>query len=77
MPITVVRGSDFPLQQPISRRREMPRSIAAAATLAMVLLASHPHRRSGLDGNSNLVVDGFYATAPRRVSLQLALAMEG
>ena len=30
-----------------------------------------------LDGNSNLVVDGFYATAPWRVSFHLTFAMEG
>jgi len=30
-----------------------------------------------LDRNSNLVVDGFYATAPWRVSFHLTFAMEG
>ena len=30
-----------------------------------------------IDGNSNLVVDGFYATIPWRVSFHLVFAMEG
>ena len=30
-----------------------------------------------IDGNSNLVVDGYYATTPSRVSFHLVFAMEG
>jgi hypothetical protein len=30
-----------------------------------------------IDGDSNLVVDGFYATSPWRVSFHLVFAMEG